>query len=169
MLDQFERKVYALDGPEKRREALLGSNRSRDIRARNDASASRGRPLSGPPPIPPRQDVVSFRCLRKSQGVWGTESPRSEVAKTKPGKFRFRLGRDGDGFSRSRGAHWAQTTKASIFSLGVIHPKHFRGRSLRNVSMRLRCAVVIFANEDLLGCSLRMSPLVFSLVPRSQE
>jgi len=45
----------------------------------------------------------------------------------------------------------------------------FRGRSFKNVSIRFRCVFPMCANDDVLGCSRRMRPLVFSLVPRSQE
>ena len=47
--------------------------------------------------------------------------------------------------------HGAQARKAVIFSLGVIQPRHLRGRSLRNVSMRLSSGSPIPAKEDPLG------------------
>ena len=65
--------------------------------------------------------------------------------------------------------HGAEARKAVIFSLGVIHLRHFLGRSFRNLSMRLSAPFPIPRKEDFLGCSLRTKPLVFSLVPRSQE
>lgn len=47
--------------------------------------------------------------------------------------------------------HEARARKAVIFSLGVNQPKHFLGRSFRNVSIRLSCAWPIPANDDFLG------------------
>ncbi len=69
----------------------------------------------------------------------------------------------------SRPAYGADTVKSVIFSLGVIHPKHLRGRSFTNMSMRLNSFWPIPANEDFFGWSRRISPLVFSFVPRSHE
>jgi hypothetical protein len=41
--------------------------------------------------------------------------------------------------------HGAQPRKAVRTSLGVDYPRHFRGRSLRKVSMRLICARKLLA------------------------
>ncbi len=75
----------------------------------------------------------------------------------------------GEWILRRPALHEAQTRKAAIFSLGVSHPRHFRGRSFQYVSIRWRSSPPISAKEDFLGWSLRISPLVFSFVPRSQE
>lgn len=63
----------------------------------------------------------------------------------------------------------ALARKASIASLGVLHPRHFRGRSFRNSSIRVRPALPRPTNEEALGCSLRARPFVFSFVPRSKK
>ena len=47
--------------------------------------------------------------------------------------------------------HGAQARKAASFSLGVIQPRHLRGRSLRNLSIRLSSDSPISAKEDPLG------------------
>ena len=49
---------------------------------------------------------------------------------------------------RSSAHHGAQPRKAAIFSLGVIHPRHFRGRSFRNISIRLSSSSPISAKDD---------------------
>ena len=65
--------------------------------------------------------------------------------------------------------HRTEAMKPAIFSFGVIHPRHFRGRSFRYASIRCKLALPMPTNEVFLGCSRRIRPLVFSLVPRSQE
>ena len=54
-------------------------------------------------------------------------------------------------------------------SRGVLQPRHLRGRSLSHFSMRRSSPAPKPAKELPLGWSRLMSPLVFSLVPRSQE
>ncbi len=65
--------------------------------------------------------------------------------------------------------HEAKTRKAALFSLGVIHPRHLRGRSFKYSSIRWSSSSAISSKEDCFGWSLRTNPLVFSFVPRSQE
>ena len=63
----------------------------------------------------------------------------------------------------------ADARKAAITSLGVCQPRHLRGRSFRYRSIRRSSRVPMRANDERLGWSLRISSLVFSFVPRSQE
>ena len=54
----------------------------------------------------------------------------------------------------------AQPRKAAIFSLDVIHPRHLRGRSFRDESIRLSSAAPISENDDFLGYILRIKPSI---------
>ena len=115
-------------------------------------------------PLPFRPPLKSFVPLvaNKRERQYGNGPGAREAARG--GVFRAQ----GVGLGR-RVIHGAQPRKAAIFSLGVHQPRHLRGRSLRNVSIRLSSARPMPAKDDFLGWSLRISPFVFSFVPRSHE
>ena len=63
----------------------------------------------------------------------------------------------------------ASATKELAASIGVLNPKHFLGRLFNADSINMICSFVILLKSVPFGKYQRISPLVFSLVPRSHE
>ncbi len=97
---------------------------------------------------------------------WGTALTVPEGV---PRRGKVRAVPHGGRFSLCPEFHGADARKAVIFSRGVIQPKHARGRSFKYLSIRSSSAPSISLKDDFFGCSLRIRPLMFSFVPRSQE
>lgn len=79
---------------------------------------------------------------------WGTVLPVPEGA---PRRGEGRTVPTAEEFLFGPTLQRAEARKAFITSLGVFHPKHFRGRSFRYRSIRRSSALPMRANDERLG------------------